>query len=727
MGRKLLFGVVCEKAYAENVSGIIKGMIAQAFRINCDIAVLSTLQGESSKESRYTDSEMNLFKLVMSERFDGFLYISRSFGSEKRRAQTEQLLMRTGKPVMIAGGTEHNIFDNTAPNERRPFERITDHLIDVHGCRVIYFLSGAKGDNSYEEKISGFCDSMKRHGLYYDRNSFIYGDVSSGHIDRFTDDLIRGKKKRPDAVVCGDNALAAALISALAVKGISVPDDIAVTGADFSDSQPASFINITSYKRDDQQLGADSVRRLYRIITGNTAARISENTDGLHTGTSCGCSPFGNMDLRKSRHQFISEKYSRELSVPSIAMECMNEKDLEEALVRFCGYSRYIYKYSWFDICLSADYTDSSGSVSRTGMHTDHRSEMIRYITSSASGKITVSEQKFRAVDIHPELKKKDRRPMALFVNLLRNGSDEYGYTVLSFGKNCETFAEGYVSFIYELNLILARFASFSYSSYFSGESDSASYSLFPNVNIFERKRRQNADTLITVEIQSIRRLFLEKDRTDLRSAVTEFEEILMKSLESSEKCAIVTNGLYAVLSERPARTRQIYREMRSRDISSLFGKEHRIVISCAEIKSSEYDLSEAVRRSLLNERSGFVIDGSVTPNPLYEKLCMIRERMQIYPQQEWSIESISRELGISKSYLQKYYRANFGMSIIDSLIHIRLEAAKKLLRETDLTVTAIAEKCGYSSYIHFTKQFRKAENTTPTNYRMKYRAEVDI
>ncbi|MGB4092016.1 MAG: AraC family transcriptional regulator, partial [Ruminococcus flavefaciens] len=48
-------------------------------------------------------------------------------------------------------------------------------------------------------------------------------------------------------------------------------------------------------------------------------------------------------------------------------------------------------------------------------------------------------------------------------------------------------------------------------------------------------------------------------------------------------------------------------------------------------------------------------------------------------------------------------------------------------LRETNLTVTAIAEKCGYSSYIHFTKQFRKAENTTPTNYRMKNRADVDI
>lgn len=83
MGRKLLIGVVCEKAYAENVGNIIKGIIAQAFRINCDIVVLSALQSESEKESRYIDSEMDVFKLMLTDRFDGFLYISRSFGSEK--------------------------------------------------------------------------------------------------------------------------------------------------------------------------------------------------------------------------------------------------------------------------------------------------------------------------------------------------------------------------------------------------------------------------------------------------------------------------------------------------------------------------------------------------------------------------------------------------------------------------------------------------------------------
>ena len=121
------------------------------------------------------------------------------------------------------------------------------------------------------------------------------------------------------------------------------------------------------------------------------------------------------------------------------------------------------------------------------------------------------------------------------------------------------------------------------------------------------------------------------------------------------------------------------------------------------------------------------MIDGNVTPNPLYEKVCIIRERMRLAPQLDWNIGSISNELGISKSYLQKYYRSNFGVSIIDSLINMRIDMAKKLLRETDMTVTAIAGKCGYSSYIHFAKQFRKTVGYTPTGYRQQHRSEIEI
>ena len=726
VGRKLLIGVVCEKAYAENVSGVIKGIIAQAFRINCDIVVLSALQSESEKESRYIDSEMDVFKLMLTDRFDGFLYISRSFGSEKRRSQTEQLLMRTGRPVMIAGGHEHNIFENTIQNERHPFERITDHLIDVHGCRVIYFMSGAKGDPACEDRISGFCDSMKRHGLYYDRNSFINIDAHSFPVSRFVDSIVSGKLARPDAVVCSDNTIAASLIDCLCSEGINVPEDIAVTGFDCTGDETLPFCNITSWRKDDFQLGADSLRKLYRMITGNSASRITDKGGGFHIGASCGCRTFGRAGFGTDRRKIVTDRFNGILSDSPIAAEYLDEKDIEDALIGFCGYARYIYRFHSFDICLTSDYMQSVGKGSRSELQIGHRSDMIRYMSVLSSGEIICCEQKFKARDILPVLKENDRRPTALFVNLLRNRNGEYGYTALSFGKNCESLSAGYSRFIYELSIILERFGNMPYHN-LMGETGTGTFSLFPPLYIFEKSRRRNADIIVTVEIRSIRRLFLENESTDFRVMITEFEEILGKSLDISENCAIVTHGLYAVLTDRKPRAEQLYRELKSSNVISLLGRENCIAFSSAEIPDSGYSLADAVKMALLNDKSGYVIDGRVTPNPLYEKLCMLRERMQIYPQLDWSIETISRELGISKSYLQKYYRENFGMSIIDSLIHIRMDKAKKLLRETNLTVTAIAEKCGYSSYIHFTKQFRKAENTTPTNYRMKNRADVDI
>ena len=96
-----------------------------------------------------------------------------------------------------------------------------------------------------------------------------------------------------------------------------------------------------------------------------------------------------------------------------------------------------------------------------------------------SSGEIICCEQKFKARDILPVLKENDRRPTALFVNLLRNRNGEYGYTALSFGKNCESLSAGYSRFIYELSIILERFGNMPYHN-LMGETGTGTVSLFP-------------------------------------------------------------------------------------------------------------------------------------------------------------------------------------------------------------------------------------------------------
>lgn len=70
-------------------------------------------------------------------------------------------------------------------------------------------------------------------------------------------------------------------------------------------------------------------------------------------------------------------------------------------------------------------------------------------------------------------------------------------------------------------------------------------------------------------------------------------------------------------------------------------------------------------------------------------------------------------------SYTAKFRRA-LGMSPMDYLIKIRLSKAKELLTTTELSVSVIADKCGFCSPNYFIKLFRREYKITPLQFRKK-------
>ena len=57
-------------------------------------------------------------------------------------------------------------------------------------------------------------------------------------------------------------------------------------------------------------------------------------------------------------------------------------------------------------------------------------------------------------------------------------------------------------------------------------------------------------------------------------------------------------------------------------------------------------------------------------------------------------------------------------MTFTEKLNDLRAEYAKTLLMTTDMTVTAIAESCGFSSAQYFYKVFTKKYGTPPAKLR---------
>ena len=91
---------------------------------------------------------------------------------------------------------------------------------------------------------------------------------------------------------------------------------------------------------------------------------------------------------------------------------------------------------------------------------------------------------------------------------------------------------------------------------------------------------------------------------------------------------------------------------------------------------------------------------------------------MENLADQNLNVTAICEAVGIISQRLTPMFREQLDMGIAEYVNFCRVEQAKKLLTESKLTVKRIGEEVGYSTTDTFTRNFRKLENMTPTEYR---------
>jgi AraC family transcriptional regulator len=82
------------------------------------------------------------------------------------------------------------------------------------------------------------------------------------------------------------------------------------------------------------------------------------------------------------------------------------------------------------------------------------------------------------------------------------------------------------------------------------------------------------------------------------------------------------------------------------------------------------------------------------------------------------SLASIATELHMSQYYFCRLFKQSTGMTPHQYLIQQRIERAKQLLRQPELTITHIAEECGFANQSHFAKYFRSSTGVSPQQFR---------
>lgn len=87
-------------------------------------------------------------------------------------------------------------------------------------------------------------------------------------------------------------------------------------------------------------------------------------------------------------------------------------------------------------------------------------------------------------------------------------------------------------------------------------------------------------------------------------------------------------------------------------------------------------------------------------------------------PARRWTLDDLAAEVHLSPSRLSSVFVEAYGKTPLAFLTMVRAEQLAKLLRETDLTVSAAMQQVGWHSRSHATRLFREYVGVTPGHYR---------
>ena len=107
-----------------------------------------------------------------------------------------------------------------------------------------------------------------------------------------------------------------------------------------------------------------------------------------------------------------------------------------------------------------------------------------------------------------------------------------------------------------------------------------------------------------------------------------------------------------------------------------------------------------------------------------HPKLSKVIQMMEINIEEPMSPSILAKDVGMSTRQLERLFRRYLDRSPKRYYMELRLQKARNLLMQTDMSVINVALACGFASPSHFSKCYRAHYDTTPYRERGSHAAK---
>lgn len=176
------------------------------------------------------------------------------------------------RPLVFLGERVFPLFDHVMIDNRRAALEAVAHLIDT-GRRRIAAIGALHGQAETSSlRLAGYADALAAAGIEYDPSLVPVVDSFRRQNGASAMQALLDLPDPPDAVFCFTDPLALGALRTLAVRGVRVPDDMAVVGFDDVEDGRFSTPSLSTVSPDKRHIAATALDRIEAKLAGGTSA-----------------------------------------------------------------------------------------------------------------------------------------------------------------------------------------------------------------------------------------------------------------------------------------------------------------------------------------------------------------------------------------------------------------------------------------------------------------------
>ena len=305
-------------AQAETLKGIEEYGKARGF----NIATFVWFTGALEKD-KHNMGEINLVNLPDFNLFDGVIVFSNAMHREDNKRYVEEILKDVSCPV-VGMGCNPNGSPGVYTDCYTAMKNVVEHFIVEHNMTKIHFVKGVEGNPDGEARFKGYLDALEEHGIPYNEGRVSHGDFYVTGAELAVNEILASELDFPEAIVCANDIMALTVCDLLTQRGYKIPEDVAVSGYDYTNEGRFHNPTLMTVKSNFVELGKKTCATLVDIIEGKEVEHEILLPDEVVLAESCGCKKEANssenehdrlrfsadITYRRIQHQIILlEKY----------------------------------------------------------------------------------------------------------------------------------------------------------------------------------------------------------------------------------------------------------------------------------------------------------------------------------------------------------------------------------------------------------------------------------